>query len=58
MTSLISAWSAQITVEINEDLLRPDVLLYIDDEERYSMLQLKIKNVGRGSAFRIVDHWE
>jgi hypothetical protein len=41
VTSLVAAWSAQITVEIQEDQLRPDVIVYLDGEERYSLLQIK-----------------
>lgn len=58
LTSLVAAWSAQINVEIQEDQLRPDVIVYLDGEERYSLLQIKMKNIGHSSAFRIRDHWK
>ena len=57
ITSLASAWSSQVTREMQEEQLRPEITIYIDPYSRYQFLLLKMKNTGRVSAFNIEDEW-
>lgn len=58
MTSVISAWSAQRIVEIEEDRLRPYPYPYFDTTSRYGFILLRVQNSGGGTAHGIQLVWD
>jgi len=57
ITSVVSAWSAQRLLEIQQDTLLPDPTPSIDVTSRYGLLQLRVTNFGGSPAHNIRLSW-
>src|ERR1700728_1081866 len=57
VVAVIAVYPALRVLEIQEDSVRPRPTLYFDFTSRYSLLQLKIKNLGGGTAYEIHLSW-
>ena len=57
ITSVVSAWSAQRLLEIQQDTLLPDPIPSIDVTSRYGLLQLRVTNFGGSPAHNIRLSW-
>lgn len=53
VAAVLSSWSAQRVLEIQEDQLRPYPYPFIDSSSRYGFLQLRVTNFGGGTAHDI-----
>lgn len=58
LTSVLSAWSALLTTEMQERQLMPDVAVFVDFLSRYHAVLLRMKNKGASAAFNVKDEWE
>jgi hypothetical protein len=58
IAAVISALPALRVLEIQEDALRPRPTPYFDLTSRYSLLQLRVKNLGAGVAYDVELHWK
>jgi len=57
ITAVISAFVAMHSAELTEERLRPYPYPYIDSTSRYSLSQLRIRNVGGTAAHDIYLEW-
>jgi hypothetical protein len=58
VAAVIGALPALRVVEIQEDALRPRPTPYFDMTSRYSLLQLRVKNLGGGVAYDVQLSWK
>ena len=58
LTSVISSWAAQKTVELQEDSQKPYPYPSIDVSSRYLLLQLRVINFGGSAAHDIRIIWD
>lgn len=58
LTSVISSWSAQRVLEIEEDSQKPYCYPSIDIRSRYGLMQLRVTNYGGSVAREIYLHWD
>jgi len=58
ITSIISAWSSQRILEIQENNLKPYPYPLFDTTSRYGLVQLKVTNLGGGIAYNINLYWD
>jgi Fe-S cluster assembly iron-binding protein IscA len=58
IAAIIGAFPALRMLEIQEDALRPRPTPYFDLTSRYSLLQLRVKNLGGGVAYDVQLKWE
>jgi len=58
VTSMISAWSAQRVVELEEDKQRPYPYPCFDTTSRYGLMLLRVINTGGGAAHNISLIWD
>lgn len=57
ITSIISAWSAQKILELQEDESKPNPLPSLDLTNRYGLVQFRVTNYGGGTAQEIRLRW-
>ncbi len=57
ITAILSAWSTQRSLELQEDALKAYPYPYIDVKSRYSLMQLRVKNFGGSIAHDIKIKW-
>jgi hypothetical protein len=57
LTSILSAWTAQTALELQEDEKLPNPLVSFDLTSRYGVIQLRVTNNGGGSAHEIRLTW-
>jgi hypothetical protein len=57
VTACLSALSSQRLMEVAEDEREPILVLSLDIASRYQLVQLRLKNVGRSSAYDIAIKW-
>lgn len=58
ITSLVSAWTSQRVLEIQEDATRPHPVPFFDVSSRYDLMLLRLKNCGAGVAYDINLEWD
>lgn len=58
IVAVISAFAALRVIEIQEDVLIPRPTPFFDLTSRYSLLQLRVKNLGGGVAYDIHLKWK
>jgi len=58
ITAIIAAFPALRVVELQEDSLRPRPTPYFDVSSRYSLLQLRVKNIGPSVAYDMRLRWK
>jgi hypothetical protein len=58
IAAVIAALPAIRVLEIQEDALRPRPTPYFDLTSRYSLLQLRVKNLGGGVAYDVELRWK
>ena len=58
IAAIIAASPALRMLEIQEDAMRPRPTPYFDLTSRYSLLQLRVKNLGGGVAYGIQLNWK
>jgi hypothetical protein len=57
VAAIVSAWTSQRLVELQEDALEPNLLVTIDGRSRYQLIQLKLVNLGQSPAYSIKIDW-
>ena len=57
IAAVVSAWTSQRLLELQEDALEPNLSVSIDGHSRYQLIQLKIVNLGQSAAFKIKISW-
>ena len=57
IAAVVSAWTSQRLVELQEDALEPNLLVTIDGRSRYQLIQLKVVNLGQSAAFSVRIQW-
>jgi hypothetical protein len=57
VAAVVSAWTSQRLVELQEDALEPNLLVTIDGRSRYQLIQLKLVNFGQSPAFTVKIDW-
>lgn len=57
LASIISAWTSQRIVELEESKQRPYPYPFIDDKSRYQLLELRVTNFGTQAAHDIYLRW-
>lgn len=57
LAAVVSAWTSQRVVELQEDALEPNLLVTIDGRSRYQLIQLKLVNFGQSPAFKVRIDW-
>ncbi|MDP2319176.1 MAG: hypothetical protein Q8O42_07565 [Acidobacteriota bacterium] len=55
--AMVSAWTSQRMVELQEDALEPNLLVTIDGRSRYQLIQLRLVNLGHSAAFDVTIKW-
>ena len=58
VAAVISGWTSQRVVELQEDALAPNPVPWIDMRSRYQVAQFKISNRGASSAYNVQLGWE
>jgi len=58
LAASIAAWPALRVLDIQEDLLRPNPIPYLDVTSRYQLMQLRVKNFGVGVAYSLELLWK
>jgi hypothetical protein len=57
ISALISAWASEQTVKLAQSNILPDVVLIVDVMSRYSIIQVRMTNLGGSPAFNIEVKW-
>lgn len=57
IAALVSAWTSQRLVEMQEDALRPDIEPSFDARSRYGLTQFRVANRGKLPAFDVSLNW-
>jgi hypothetical protein len=57
IAAVVSAWTGQRVVELQEDALKPNILLTFDAQSRYQVVQLCLANRGQSPAHDIKVEW-
>lgn len=58
LTSVISAWTGQRSLELEQDAREPYPYPTIDTESRYGLVQLRVRNMGGSAAHEIDLDWD
>lgn len=58
LTSVISAWTGQRSLELEQDAREPYPYPTIDTESRYGLVQLRVRNMGGSAAHEINLNWD
>ena len=58
ITSVVSTWSAQRLLEIQQDSVLPDPIPSIDVSSRYGLMQLRVTNFGGSPAYKTRISWD
>jgi hypothetical protein len=56
--SIVSAWSSQRVIELQENALEPNVRASLDFRSRYSLAQFRVSNRGGSPAYDLRIEWE
>jgi hypothetical protein len=57
IAALVSAWTGQRLVELQEDALKPNIQLTFDARSRYQTIQLRLANRGQSPAHDVKVEW-
>lgn len=58
LAAVIAVWPALRVLELQEDATRPAPTPYFDITSRYSLLLLRVKNLGAGVAYDVRLNWQ
>lgn len=58
IAAVLSAWTSQRVLELQEDSLEPNPVPIIDLRSRYQLAQFRITNHGGGSAYDVTIIWQ
>jgi hypothetical protein len=57
IAAVVSAWTGQRVVELQEDALKPNIQLTFDAHSRYQVVQLRLANRGQSPAHDVKVEW-
>lgn len=58
IAAVVSAWTSQRVIELQEDALEPHVVISFDARSRYQLVQLRLVNSGQSPAHGIKVEWQ